>query len=571
MTTTTSPDMTQPTLSTTARALAALALLAPFAASQTSLGGQPEGLLRPLGASAKLVASSTPDVAKYLAEDEARNHRPLRYGAVVDLSVGIEDGSWITQRDGSRVWRLEVASPGAKSLALEFAEFELPEGARLFVYDVEQELVLGAYTSANRHEDGGFVFEPFPGERLTLEIDVPAGAGDPVLRTKALIHDYRDVFGLMNGSVTVGGNGQQSLGACLIDVNCTEGANWGDQKRATMRTLSSGALCSGALINNTALDGTRYVLTADHCGQGTATIFTFLYQRAGCGTGAAPQNLTVSGCTILTTSPTYDCRLLRINAAIPLSFQPYWAGWTRTTQSSTFAFAMGHPSGGPKMISIDSNGAFGEQTLWRAAWNAGTLEGGSSGGPLFDQDGRVKGPACCVNDFVCTGQTAWFGRFDKFYTSNSLAQWLDPLGTNPTSLDGIDPAACAQAYSTCFTSPNSVGPGALIGMYGSRSESANDFHLICTGLPPNGSGIFFYGQNEAFQPFGNGYRCIGNPVIRLPIVNASQFGEVTFDVNLPSTQIDAGETWFFQYWYRNPAAGGAGFNLSDAVGVPFCP
>ncbi len=560
----------QPNLSSAARALAALALLAPFAASQTSLGGQPEGLLRPLGTNAPLVASSTPDVAKYLAEDAARNHRPLRYGALVDLAVGIEAGSWITLRDGSRVWRLEVASPGAKSLALEFDQFELPAGARLFVYDADQELVLGAYTSANRHDDGGFVFEPFPGERLTLEIDLPTGASDPVLHTKALIHDYRDVFGLMNGSVTVAGSGQQSLGACVVDVNCPEGANWGDQKRATMRTLSNGSLCSGALINNTALDGTRYVLTADHCGQGTSTVFTFLYQRPSCSSGSAPTNFTVSGCTILTSSPTYDCRLLRINPAIPLNYQAFWAGWTRTTQNSTFGFAMGHPSGGPKMISLDNNGAIGEQTLWRVAWNVGTLEGGSSGGPLFDQNGRVKGPACCVNDFVCSGQTAWFGRFDRFYTSNSLAQWLDPLGLNPTTVDGFDPAACAQPFSTCFTSPNSVGPGALVTMYGSRSESANDFHLLCTGLPPNGSGIFFYGQSEIFQAFGNGFRCVGNPVIRLPLLNAGPFGEVTFDLDLPSTQINAGETWLFQYWYRNPAAGGAGFNLSDAVGVPFC-
>lgn len=550
----------------------AVCLLSSSVQAQVSVGGLPEGLLKPLGTQAPVIVAPTPDVAEYLAADEERNHRPLRYGALVDVGVDIEDGLWTEMRDGSRVWRIQITSPGAKSLALEFDQFELPPGARMFVYDEEVETVLGGYTADNRHEDGSFVFEPFPGDRLTLELDVPAGAPTPVLRTTTVIHDYRDIFGLQNGSVTVSGGGSQFAGgACLIDVNCPEGASWGDQKRATVRTLSSGSLCSGALVNNTSLDGTRYVLTADHCGQGANTVFTFLYQRAGCSTGTAPENMTVTGSTLLTTSPTYDCRLLRINNPIPVPFQPYFAGWNRTSSNATFAFALGHPSGGPKKISIDNNGTVADPTLWRVAWNAGTLEGGSSGGPLFDQFGRVKGPACCVNDFVCSGQTAWFGRFDLFYQANGLDQWLDPLGSNVLTLDGIDPQLCTPPFQTCFTSPNSVGPGALISYYGSRSVAANDFHLVTGGLPPNSFGLYFYGQNEVLTPFGNGFRCVGNPLVRLAVIQANVFGDSTFDLSLPSTQIQASQTWIFQYWYRNPAAGGAGFNLSDAIGVPFCP
>jgi hypothetical protein len=548
----------------------ALCLLSTSPSAQVSQGGQPEGLLRPIGAAAPTVVVPVPDVATYLAQDEERRHRPLRYGALVEVGVGIADGAWTTLRDGSRVWRLQIVSPGAKSLAVEFDRFELPTGVRMYVYDEEVETVLGAYTGENRHEDGGFVFEPFPGDRLTIELDVPAGAGDPELRTTTVIYDYRDVFGLQNGTVTVGG-GQQLVGPCLIDVNCPEGANWGVQKRATVRTLSNGALCSGALINNTSLDGTRYVLTANHCGQLTNTIFTFLYENATCGGGGAPQNMTVSGSTLLTTSPTYDCRLLRMDNAIPVNFQPYFSGWTRSGSNATMAFALGHPSGGPKKISVDNNGTAAEGTLWRVSWNAGTLEGGSSGGPLFDQNGRVKGPACCVNDFVCSGQTAWFGRFDLFYDANGLAQWLDPVGLDPTTLDGIDPQQCPAPYQTCAISPNSVGPGAVIQYYGSRSVSANSFHLLTTGLPPNGFGVYFYGQNEVFQPFGNGVRCVGNPAVRLSNLQANAFGDVAYDLNLVGTQIQPSQTWLFQYWYRNPAGGGAGFNLSDAIGVPFCP
>jgi lysyl endopeptidase len=552
----------------------ALCLLAPSAAAQVSQGGQPVGLLRPLADPAPVVAVPSVDIDAYLAEDEARAHRPLRYGATVEVGIDVEDGIWTTLGDGSRVWRVQLVSPGAHSLAVEFADFDLPEGARMFVYDEGQETVLGAYTAENRHDDGGFVFEPFPGDQLTLEIDVPAGAREPRLLTSSVIHDYRNVFGLMDGSVTVSGGGSGGgffVGACLTDVNCPEGANWNDQKRATMRTLSNGALCSGALINNTAFDATGYVLTANHCGQTSNTVFMFLYQRSGCGSGTAPTNMTVSGCTMLATNGTYDNRLLRINNAIPPSFQPYYAGWTRANVNASMAFAMGHPSGGPKMISVDANGTSAQSDMWRVTWSLGTLEGGSSGGPLFDQTGRVKGPACCVDAFSCTGQTAWFGRFDQFYSTNSLAQWLDPIGQNPSTLTGLDPQSCVAPYQTCFTSPNSVGPGSIISYYGSRSRVANDFHLLANGLPPNGFGIFFYGQNEVLTQFGNGYRCVGNPLVRLPVLQANTFGDSNFALDLNGTQIDAGETWLFQYWYRNPAGGGAGFNLSDAIGVPFCP
>ena len=36
-------------------------------------------------------------------------------------------------------------------------------------------------------------------------------------------------------------------------------------------------------------------------------------------------------------------------------------------------------------------------------------------------------------------------------------------------------------------------------------------------------------------------------------------------------QISAGSTWNFQFWYRDPAGGGAGFNLSDGLQLTFCP
>ena len=74
--------------------------------------------------------------------------------------------------------------------------------------------------------------------------------------------------------------------------------------------------------------------------------------------------------------------------------------------------------------------------------------------------------------------------------------------------------------------------------------------------------------------FGNGYRCVGGSVYRLSAQAANSFGEADRLLDLahmPNGQIVPGQPWNFQFWYRNPAGGGAGFNLSNGLSVTFCP
>jgi hypothetical protein len=133
---------------------------------------------------------------------------------------------------------------------------------------------------------------------------------------------------------------------------------------------------------------------------------------------------------------------------------------------------------------------------------------------------------------------------------------------------------CPLPANTCFTSPNSVDPvGAVMGYSGTPLISNNDLTLIATGLPPNAAGLFYYGAAETFAAFGNGYRCVASPVFRLGVQNANLFGELVYSLNVNSVPgpINSGDTKYFQAWYRNPAGGGAGFNLSDALQVQFCP
>jgi subtilisin family serine protease len=134
--------------------------------------------------------------------------------------------------------------------------------------------------------------------------------------------------------------------------------------------------------------------------------------------------------------------------------------------------------------------------------------------------------------------------------------------------------SCVAPTNYCMTSPNSVGPGAVMTYAGSTSLIANDLVLVCGGCPPNTAGRFYLGSATTFAPLGNGFRCIGGPTIRLPVLEANLFGDFVqaFDAQaLPAaSMLSPGMTRYFQLWYRNPAAGGAGYNLSDGLRVHFC-
>jgi len=140
----------------------------------------------------------------------------------------------------------------------------------------------------------------------------------------------------------------------------------------------------------------------------------------------------------------------------------------------------------------------------------------------------------------------------------------------------VTPSDC-PATSYCVTSPNSVGPGATIAASGSTSIAADDFRLVASGLPPVQFGIFYYGLLQAQIPFGNGFRCIQGLVYRLrPPALADGTGQASHRVDfddppLASGRISAGSTWNFQFWYRDPAGGGAFFNLTDGLTATFCP
>ncbi len=153
---------------------------------------------------------------------------------------------------------------------------------------------------------------------------------------------------------------------------------------------------------------------------------------------------------------------------------------------------------------------------------------------------------------------------------------VDPEGGSSIIVDNVTVVLISGAPSSyCLTSPNSTGSGAVIGSTGLTSVAENQLFLTVDAAPPGQFGIFYFGDGMVQLPFGLGFRCVGGDIGRfVPALPISAGGTASqkVDFTLPPAagKLIPGTTWFFQFWYRDPSAGGAGFNLSDGLQATFC-
>ena len=170
----------------------------------------------------------------------------------------------------------------------------------------------------------------------------------------------------------------------------------------------------------------------------------------------------------------------------------------------------------------------------------------------------------------------------RLWTIQEYAHGSDVWGTHVAEVSFGSAGGPCTPTNVCVTTPNSVGGGMVLSYSGAPSVSGEDFTLMGFGGPPGQLGIFYYGPDEIAIPFGNGVRCIGSGFLgtyRLPVVSMDLFGDVeyTLDWGAPPIGVSGngqwidGDTWYIQFWYRDPAAGGATFNFSDALEVEICP
>jgi len=137
------------------------------------------------------------------------------------------------------------------------------------------------------------------------------------------------------------------------------------------------------------------------------------------------------------------------------------------------------------------------------------------------------------------------------------------------------PCPCGNFGGTNEGCANSAGSGAVLFTTGSSSVAADDLGLSVSQIPPNKPGLAFAGKNQLNGLlFGDGIRCAGGQLKRFGVRSTNGNGEATWGPNLGTSGFwIAGDTRYFQIWYRDPNGSPCGnnFNISSAVAVTFTP
>ena len=398
-----------------------------------------------------------------------KNCNALEFGHFlpVNISLGAKEWQINETSDGNLVYRLHIQSPNAKAVGAYFSDFNIPSGAKLFIYSPDQKQQIGAYTSFNNPSTGLFATEYITGASLIIEyIEPKEVVGEGRFTLNQILHAYTGIPNFNNE------RGYGDSGECEVNVNCPEGDFKKKQRDAVVRLLiksgENAFWCTGSLINNTAEDKTPYVITADHCGKDASIedqdqwIIFFNYQAEDCeNPGIEPEHFSATGCREVASSSNAgmlgsDFYLILLNSNIPESWQPYFLGWNRDGVGSNKGYSIHHPQGDIKKISIyDSNLIESTYTggmdlgFWRVTWTEtlsghGVTEGGSSGSPIFDDEGYIIG-TLTGGQASCSAVNApdFYGRLDMHWDQNGfnddqrLKPWLDPLNTGVEKMNGV--------------------------------------------------------------------------------------------------------------------------------------
>jgi len=435
-----------------------LLFLLPFAVTgQISRGGTPIQIQKLKSASynTDLVVMPTVDnqkMRKLYSRADQNTLKPFRFAHSFDVSLSPKNsGTWYNTTEVS-VWQLRIRSTGAYSLNLIFDQYKLPENARLFLISEKTGEIKGAYTSDNNSESNIFAIEPVEGDELVLQYEEPVNVSFPgELRISKVAHDYVGI--LYNDHRPLGPSG-----VCNLNINCDIVNGSENVRDGVCRIIIEGnEICTGTMVNNTALDGAPYVLTAFHCINNVikaqSSIFLFNYESPYCSTIDGDVSHSLSGSSLKASFDSLDFALVRLNNVPPDNYRPYLVGWNRKNLPPVSSICIHHPLGDIKKVAIDNNAAvtakfnsnYYSKGFWNILrWEYGVTEEGSSGGPLFDQNKQLIGtltggsascpPGLPTNDYFEKFALAWDYRTES---SKQLKAWLDPINSNVEKLDGM--------------------------------------------------------------------------------------------------------------------------------------
>lgn len=412
------------------------------------------------------------------ARDMALGEIP-RFAVPNDVQVTPLDAGSVQDLGNGRVaWRLRLTCENAVNMNIG-SLWNVPDSVRMYLLDKDGFTPYGAFTSADNHDHGQLWTPIVAGSVMELFVELDErdwdafAAGFTITRVSTGYRHFGEA--LMDGLAAreQGADRPEEdddrSAACHVDVACNDAYPWCLQvKGAAAYTLNGFGTCSGGMLNNVRENRDPIFMSANHCGihnNPASAVIYWNYQNATCrepgssasagaGTcgnippGANCNSTTSSGASLIATYQPADWTLVRLSTTPPDSFKVVYLGWDRRSPgvaTPSAGFGIHHPGVQEKRISSENN-PFATQTIsiggpniscWRVQYDAGGIEQGSSGSPLFNQAGRVVGTATAVDTLTaCFPQFTWYGRLDLAWTNTpAIRTALDPDNTGAETLD----------------------------------------------------------------------------------------------------------------------------------------
>ena len=346
---------------------------------------------------------------------EAAADKPNQFAADVPYRASLRDSGTWSSNGSMRIWRHAVRIPDAVSLSFHAQRLQLPDSALLTVRGLRS-------TTTYTTEDAGggeFWSRVQPGDTLELTLEVAAGDRDRVeLEITSLQAGYRGLSPDVQSHAYFRRMRAQAAGdpdtQCVENYMCHVTPQNSPAGKATVAiTISNVFLCTGTMINNTANDGTPYLITARHCQNGrygggapqvASTVVVYWNAESACGSALetvfySPNLPRQSGAT--TVVEQQDHWLLRLNEK-PVVSDAWLVGFDATGSSWEHAYSIHHSQSytkqftrwkGPAYVEV-AGGILGTgfvTTFLHTRTEFGTSAPGSSGGAMFSPQDRLIG------------------------------------------------------------------------------------------------------------------------------------------------------------------------------------
>ncbi len=301
------------------------------------------------------------------------------------------------------VWTGILESEGASALRLHFQNFDLPEGAALYLYN-EHGQAQGPYLGSGLDEDGEFWSHTIFGERIVLQLHAEKDADLESARfTIAEIAPMNERFLLAHRyNHRVAQKLCNYNADCVQNAMCQSGFNTFKKAAAHIQFIEGGSsyICSGALLNDNASGAIPWFATANHCvgGQNVAeTVEAFFRYQSDCGSCNDSLNgvPSVVGADLRAHGEEGDFSLLELSGFPSGGYG--LLGWTTSTvrdDDGKTIHIIGHPKGAPQAYmegEVDTDRYSNNKTVYSINVY-GAHEGGSSGSGTIIQGGYWVGP-----------------------------------------------------------------------------------------------------------------------------------------------------------------------------------